>query len=60
MSKTGVLIRAVSSFYDVEADSGQILRCRARGHLRYDKSDPVPGDLVTYEIDLKFVIFLSI
>jgi len=51
VSKTGVLIRAVSSFYDVEADSGQILRCRARGHLRYDKSDPVPGDLVTYEID---------
>ncbi len=51
MSKTGVLIRAVSSFYDVETDTGQILRCRARGHLRYDKSDPLPGDLVYYESD---------
>lgn len=51
MSRTGILIRAVSSFYDVGTDSGQVIRCRARGHLRYEKSDPVPGDQVLYEPD---------
>lgn len=51
MNMTGILIRAVSSFYDIGTDSGHVIRCRARGHLRYEKLDPVPGDRVQYEPD---------
>lgn len=47
----GLLIRAVSSFYDVEIEDHQILRCRARGHLRLDEYEPIPGDSVTCEYD---------
>ena len=50
MSSVGTLIRAVSSFYDVAAE-GRVLRCRARGHLRLDQIDPLPGDRVCFEPD---------
>ena len=51
MSGEGVLIRAVSSFYDLETENRRILRCRARGHLRLGEVEPLPGDRVRYELD---------
>ena len=50
MSSEGTLIRAVSSFYDVSVD-GKVLRCRARGRLRLDGTEPLPGDRVAFEPD---------
>ena len=51
MSGEGVLIRAVSSFYDVETENRSLLRCRARGYLRLGDTEPLPGDRVCYEPD---------
>ena len=51
MSREGILIRAVSSFYDIETENREILRCRARGHLRLGEVEPLPGDRVYYESD---------
>lgn len=42
----GTVMKALSGFYYVETDSG-ILRCRARGRMRYDKVTPLVGDRVT-------------
>ena len=50
MSRVGTVVRAVSSFYDVASD-GQVLRCRARGRLRLDGTEPLPGDRVRFEPD---------
>ena len=51
MSREGVLIRAVSSFYDIEEDDRSVLRCRARGSLRLGETEPLPGDRVSYDLD---------
>ena len=50
MEQKGILIRAVSSFYDVSAGE-TVLRCRARGRLRLDGLAPTPGDLVRFKPD---------
>lgn len=39
-------MKALSGFYYVETGSG-VLRCRARGRMRYDKVAPLVGDRVT-------------
>ena len=49
-TQTGLLLSAISSFYQVWADDRSIL-CRARGKLRLDEIEPVPGDTVTWEWD---------
>ena len=41
----GVIIRAISGYYDVDTPDGEI-RCRARGRMRYDKISPLVGDRV--------------
>ena len=51
MNREGVVIRAVSSFYDVETETRSILRCRARGHLRLGDLEPLPGDRVRFDLD---------
>ena len=48
MSETGVLLRAVSSFYEVHTHEGNVL-CRARGKLRLHDTEPLPGDIVDIE-----------
>lgn len=42
---TGIIIRSLSGFYDIDCD-GQLVRCRARGKLRYKKQKPLVGDRV--------------
>ncbi len=42
---TGIIIRALSGFYDVDC-GGEIIRCRARGKFRYTKESPLVGDRV--------------
>lgn len=42
---TGTIIRAMSGFYDVDC-AGELIRCRARGRLRYAKTPPLVGDRV--------------
>ena len=42
----GQIIRALSGFYDVAAEDGSILRCRARGKFRKDGMSPLVGDWV--------------
>ena len=41
----GIIIRALSGFYDVDCD-GELIRCRARGKFRYTKESPLVGDRV--------------
>lgn len=43
---TGIIIRALSGFYDVDCGSGEETRCRARGKFRYTKESPLVGDRV--------------
>ena len=47
---TGLLLSAISSFYQVWTGDGQV-RCRARGKLRLNGTEPVPGDTVVWEWD---------
>lgn len=42
---TGIIIRALSGFYDVDC-GGELIRCRARGKFRYTKESPLVGDRV--------------
>ena len=42
---TGVIMRSLSGFYDVDCQ-GTIIRCRGRGKLRYQKQKPLVGDRV--------------
>lgn len=41
----GIIIRALSGFYDVDCD-GCVIRCRARGKFRYTRQSPLVGDWV--------------
>jgi ribosome biogenesis GTPase len=41
----GIIIRALSGFYDVDCD-GTVIRCRARGKFRYTGQTPLVGDRV--------------
>lgn len=41
----GTVIKALSGFYYVETAEG-VLRCRARGRMRYDRQSPLVGDRV--------------
>lgn len=47
---TGLLLSAISSFYQVWTGDSQVL-CRARGRLRLNDTEPVPGDRVSWEWD---------
>ncbi len=42
---TGILLRSLSGFYDVDV-GGREIRCRARGKFRYQKIKPLVGDRV--------------
>ena len=46
MTQEGIIIRAMSGFYDVRVPDG-IVRCRARGRFRLDGLTPLVGDRVT-------------
>ncbi|MDO5459813.1 MAG: GTPase RsgA, partial [Eubacteriales bacterium] len=46
----GLLISAISSFYQVWTGEKMVL-CRARGKLRLNGTEPVPGDQVFWEWD---------
>ena len=51
MSKnSGLLLSAISSFYQVWTGEEMVL-CRARGRLRLNGTEPVPGDRVFWEWD---------
>ena len=50
MSQTGLLIRAYGGFFDVYS-SDSIIRCRARGKLHLEMTEPLPGDQVSWEYD---------
>lgn len=47
----GVIYKALSGFYYVETDSGESVRCRARGRFRLEKTDPLVGDLVKITVE---------
>ncbi len=42
----GTIMRSLSGFYDVDI-GGALLRCRARGRMRYEKLTPLVGDRVS-------------
>lgn len=47
--KQGVIIRALSGFYDV--DTGEtVVRCRARGKLRKEGITPLVGDVADFQV----------
>ena len=48
---TGLLIRAHGGFFDVETETGTVIRCRARGRLHLDGIEPLSGDRVRWEQD---------
>ena len=43
----GVILKALSGFYYVEADGG-VTACRGRGKLRHEKITPLVGDRVEF------------
>lgn len=45
----GVIIRALSGFYDIDTGS-EIVRCRARGKLRKQGITPLVGDVAQFQI----------
>jgi len=48
-TKEGIIIRALSGFYYVEA-AGSVTECRAKGSFRNKKMSPLVGDRVTIEL----------
>ena len=49
--KTGRILRSLSGFYDVRTDSGAIISCRGRGHLRRGAETPLTGDMVEISLE---------
>ena len=47
MENNGVIIKALSGFYYVEA-AGETVECKARGRFRRDKISPLVGDKVVF------------
>ncbi len=47
--KQGVIIRALSGFYDVDTGE-EIVRCRARGKLRKAGISPLVGDVANFQV----------
>lgn len=45
----GKIMKALSGFYYVEDEAGEIFQCRARGVFRKNKQTPLVGDLVEFE-----------
>ena len=48
-TRQGVIIRALSGFYDVDIGS-EIIRCRARGKLRKEGITPLVGDIAEFQV----------
>ena len=48
-TRQGVIIRALSGFYDVDTGS-EIVRCRARGKLRKEGITPLVGDIAEFQV----------
>ncbi len=48
--KTGVINKAISGFYYVACET-EVYECRARGVFRNDKTTPLVGDKVLFELD---------
>lgn len=46
----GIIIKALSSFYYVKVDDGNIYECKARGNFRKNGFSPLVGDNVEIEI----------
>lgn len=46
----GIIVRAISGFYDVICTDGMEVRCRARGKFRLDGTLPLVGDRVLLEV----------
>ena len=47
--REGVIMRALSGFYDVDTGS-EIVRCRARGKFRKERITPLVGDRVLFQM----------
>ena len=47
MRQNGTIIAGVGGNYDVQVEEGQIVRCKARGIFRKQKTTPLIGDRVT-------------
>ncbi len=47
MRQNGTIIAGVGGNYDVQVEEGQIVRCKARGIFRKQKTTPLIGDKVT-------------
>ena len=46
--KTGCIVKALSGFYYVRTEDGEITECRARGIFRKEKITPLVGDQVEF------------
>ncbi|WP_026570408.1 ribosome small subunit-dependent GTPase A [Sediminibacillus sp. JSM 1682029] len=45
----GKIIKALSGFYYVKAENGDVFQCRGRGVFRKNKINPLVGDMVEFE-----------
>lgn len=50
-SRDGILIKAISGFYYVSTDDGEITECKARGNFRKSGVSPVVGDWVRMTVE---------
>ena len=48
MEHKGFLISSISSYYEIRKEDGQRMICRARGKLKLDGIEPLPGDRVRW------------
>lgn len=49
MTETGIVFKAISGFYYIEAH-GETIECTARGRFRHDNVSPLVGDSVEYTV----------
>lgn len=50
-TESGRIIKALSGFYYVRADSGALVECRARGKFRKERISPLVGDRVDFSME---------
>ncbi len=47
--KSGIVIKAYSSFYYVKDEEGELFECKLRGRFKKERKNAIPGDQVVFE-----------
>lgn len=55
MDSKGLVVKAISSFFYLENENGEVIECRASKKLKLNKQMILTGDIVIYDSETKYI-----